>query len=65
MSDTSYALRTEYGQGIRDGFWITLRLLLGENAAGGEPYTGPIPDELRVWAEAALAKINATRKNGG
>lgn len=56
-----YALSTHYGQGIRDGFDITLKLLLGEPAGGGEPYRGPMPDELRAWAKAALDKIEASR----
>lgn len=48
------ALRTQYGQGLADGFRITLRLFLGEPQAGAAPYTGPRTPESEAWARAAL-----------
>lgn len=52
------ALRArEYSDAIEAGFKITLDLLLGEAVYGGDPYTGPLPDELREWAEAARARL--------
>lgn len=48
------ALRTQYGQGVAEGFRITLRLFLGEPTAGAAPYAGPRTPESEAWARAAL-----------
>ncbi len=59
MNNTPLSLKI-YGDGIQDGFEIVLRLILGEEAAGGVPYSGPVPDELRHWAQSALDKIKTS-----
>lgn len=41
-----------YGNGIRDGVLMCVDHIEG-TAAGGVPYAGPLPDELRVY----LAKV--------
>ena len=48
-----------YADGVVDGMAITLRLLLGEAARGGQPYRGELPDEAKAWAEHALKTMAA------
>jgi len=45
-----------YRDGLAGGVVLALKALLGDAPAGAEPYRGPIPDELRLWAEAALTR---------
>lgn len=50
-----------YRDGVRDGMEITLRLLLGDASPGGKPYEGDRPEELVVWAQNALDRIEEER----
>lgn len=47
----------QYAEGLVDGMRITLQLLLGQQAEGGEPFNGPLTVETRAWAERALRKV--------
>lgn len=56
------AMRRQYASGVKDGMQIALELMLGkQSASGGIPYRGPLPDEARQWAEAALARVTEQR----
>ena len=49
-----------YRDGLRDGVVLALEMLLGHDRHGGVPYNGPMPEELRQWAERALAKARTS-----
>ena len=49
----------DYAEGVKDGMTITLKLLLGKDSDFGVPYDGEIPDDLRVYLEAALRRASA------
>ena len=49
----------DYAEGVKDGMTITLQLMLGIDSHGGVPYDGEIPDDLRVYLEAALRRASA------
>ena len=49
----------DYAEGVKDGMTITLQLMLGKDSHGGVPYDGEIPDDLRVYLEAALRRASA------
>lgn len=51
--------RKLYADGVRDGFEIVLNLLLGKPDSGVPPFQGPVPDDIREWAERALSKVRA------
>jgi hypothetical protein len=53
------AMARQYASGVKDGFRITLELLLGQPAAGGVPFDGELPDDVRAWAETALTKVKS------
>ena len=57
------ALKHEFGQGWLAGAEDALRLLLGEPAHGGTPYTGHRPEELVVWAQTALGKMQEAKSD--
>lgn len=52
-------LAREYASGLRHGAITTLDHITGGPEAHGEPYTGPIPDELRAWITERRARIEA------
>lgn len=54
-------LLRQYGEGMRDGFEAVLRLVIGESVDGAEPYSGPVPDELRAWAGECLGRVRGDR----
>jgi hypothetical protein len=56
------ALLHEYGQGWLAGAEDALKLLMGEPAHGGVPYSGHRPEELVVWANTALEKMAEARR---
>ena len=50
----------DYAEGVKDGIMtITLQLMLGIDSHGGVVYDGEIPDDLRVYLEAALRRASA------
>ena len=49
----------DYAEGVKDGMTITLQLMLGIDSHGGVVYDGEIPDDLRVYLEAALRRAPA------
>jgi len=49
----------DYAEGVKDGMTITLQLMLGIDSHGGVVYDGEIPDDLRVYLEAALRRASA------
>lgn len=49
--------RRQYAQGVADGLEIALKAVIGDPIPGGDPYDGPIPDELRSFCQGALARI--------
>ena len=51
-----------YEEGVIDGMEITLSLLLGPRAQGGQPFTGPLSVEAREWAALALSRIAAEKE---
>jgi hypothetical protein len=51
-----------YRLGWFAGTETALNLVLGREDHGGIPYLGPIPPELRVWAEQALSKMGEARE---
>lgn len=50
-----------YRDGVRDGMEITLRLLNGEQQAGGWPFIGRKSKRLRRWILSSLARIEQDR----
>ena len=59
MSNTlvESVLRSQYAEGVADGFEIVLRLVMGEEASGAPPYVGPRPAELEAWCAKALLRL--------
>jgi hypothetical protein len=51
--------RRLYSQGLKDGVEMTLRLLLGEEDHGGQPFTGSRSPELETWARDALRRVES------
>lgn len=54
-----------YAEGMAAGCELTLRMLLGHADHGGVPYSGPVPAELRDWAEQALRRVRLLGEAGG
>lgn len=54
-----------YAIGVRDGFEIVLKLILGEETEGGGiTYRGPLPPELVEYCQKALKRIEEEKKAG-
>lgn len=56
--------RDHYALGLEDGVKSTLDHLEGKNA-GGVPYTGPIPDELRAYIARIRTAITTEEAHRG
>jgi hypothetical protein len=57
MAEWERAARTTYGRGFMDGLEEGLLQVLGRSTRSDGAYTGPMPAELTVWAERALARV--------
>lgn len=62
MTTAEESLKTLYSQGIKDGMEVVLSLLLGLEASGGVPFTGPLSPEVQNWAVNALGGLRASRE---
>ena len=54
------SLRHEYSKGLQDGILLAIDHLQGKQA-GGVPYDGPMPDELKQWADGVRAALTEAR----
>lgn len=57
-----HRLAEQYAFGCADGMRITLQLLLGQQAEGGQPFSGPLTVETRAWAERALQTLKGDKR---
>lgn len=55
--NTTEALKHAYGNGLADGMAMTLRAVLGHTVYRADIYHGPLPDELKEWANEALERM--------
>lgn len=62
IAENQRRVRETYVKGLRDGIEMTLDHISGK-AAGGEPYTGPIPDDLRAYIERSRQAIASLTKD--
>lgn len=57
MTIVNPALLRAYAEGMRDAYESVLKIILGQPVDGADPYTGPVPDELRAWATECLGRV--------